>query len=426
MVESFVYVLSVIHHSHFTQFFARIKTYFQHIDGQEIRDLAIELSKYAVYRKFSAIVERDCISYIKTFLVKKPTKKRPTFALPGKKGLLFFPEWTKSNPYQKLLYSALNSHYQITVEGYKQTLLTRELLEEKRPYFSYIHVHWLHTFFTLEDDESIANLIDVFEYAKELGYHIIYTAHNLISHESTDEAKELAVRRKIVPLFDTILVHGNSVKARMSQLFGLDPEKIFVVHHGCYDGFYPNTVTRAEARAYFKIKDTDYVFLFFGALRKYKGVETLLEVYTKVHKTYKNCRLIIAGRCEDSELEDIIQEALKDKSITYCNEFIPDNMVQYYFNAADMSLFTYNKILTSGSLMLSLTFDTPVIAPADGVIQEIITPEQGHLYKDTEDLQKIMESVVASNTTYNFAPCHEAYAWESLVRNEPFASLCSV
>ena len=66
--------------------------------------------------------------------------------------------------------------------------------------------------------------------------------------------------------------------------------------------------------------------------------------------------------------------------------FVADEDLQVYFRAADVAVFPYRRTLNSGALMAALTFGTPVIAPAQGCLPEVVSPEFGILYDpDAED-----------------------------------------
>ena len=87
--------------------------------------------------------------------------------------------------------------------------------------------------------------------------------------------------------------------------------------------------------------------------------------------------------------------------ITMITGFVPDDELQTYFNACDITVLSYAEVLTSGSAMLSLSFGRPVIAPAIGFMRDVIPPECGHLYDNAEPdgLHKAM--IDAADKTYD-------------------------
>ncbi|WP_214000000.1 hypothetical protein [Arsukibacterium sp.] len=129
------------------------------------------------------------------------------FALKGSKnGILFFPAWVGNNPYQKLLYEAINKKNDISVSGHAKEALCERFLKEKRNSYDYIHLHWLQAFIDFSDDAGADNLVSILTYAKSIGYKIIYTAHNITSHDTEFAEREVVLRKKVAKLFDYALV----------------------------------------------------------------------------------------------------------------------------------------------------------------------------------------------------------------------------
>lgn len=206
----------------------------------------------------------------------------PTFELHGeKRGVLFFPDWSRSNPYQKLFYASLVQNHNIRVKGYKPEHFVKEVLDENKESFAYIHLHWLHTLMNVGRYDGADVLLSTLIHAKSLGYKLIYTAHNIISHENEFLERELMFRRKIAPYFDHILAHGEVGKQRIIDEIGVDRYKIHIMPHGTFQEYYSNQVTREEARQKLQIGQEKFVFLFFGNIREYKGVDALLDAYKK-------------------------------------------------------------------------------------------------------------------------------------------------
>jgi glycosyltransferase involved in cell wall biosynthesis len=83
---------------------------------------------------------------------------------------------------------------------------------------------------------------------------------------------------------------------------GVALRKLVVAPHGHYIGFYPDAMPRAAARAALGLQDGDLVFLFFGWLRRNKGLLELLSAFS--HFDDDTARLVVAGMAEDGDLAD--------------------------------------------------------------------------------------------------------------------------
>jgi beta-1,4-mannosyltransferase len=83
----------------------------------------------------------------------------------------------------------------------------------------------------------------------------------------------------------------------------------------------------------------------------------------------------------NNDIRNSIIEKINDQDkFEYFLEFIPDNEVQYFFNACDIVVLPYKKILTSGSVLLALSFGSFILAPSIGNITEIMDERIGYFY----------------------------------------------
>ncbi len=398
-LTSYLYTLSIISVEHFDQFYNAAKRELSHVDLELIDRFSISLKKRMVFKNFEYMLGASADSYWNYIGRDKPlnfvelVSPKAKFHIPGReKGILFFPAWTRSNPYQVMFYQAVNKIYNLRVSGFDQQFLTKKVLKENRAEYDYIHLHWLHVFLDVTSQSGADQLIEVLKYAKGLGYEIIYTAHNIVSHESDDVDKEIELRKKVIPLFDVVIAHGEYAKKRLVKEIGCSESKIRVVKHGCYSGFYENCETSEQARKKLGIEKDDYVFLFLGNIRRYKGVDRLVNAFNEISSEKPNAKLIVCGRVDDEKSAEFLERSANENAaIIYRPGFIDDRDLQTYFNGSDVTVLPYRNILSSGAAMLSLTFGTPIIAPSLGVIPEIVSgPEFGFLFSDYTEMKRLM------------------------------------
>lgn len=327
-------------------------------------------------------------------------------------GIIFFPDYTYSNPYQTLLYQAIHKKYGINILGFKSPLFTKGILRRYRFQAELLHIHWLNSFFDATNSGELRLFFAKIEYAKKLGYKILWTVHNLTPHESSDYEREKDIRKKFAALCDYIAVHGRAAKNMVVEQYATDPEKIFIVLHGAYTGHYEDRVSREKARDYLSLSPKHFVFLFFGAMRKYKGLEDLIDIFRRVHAKHPEARLVLAGRLYEAELADLVPGDLLDQGLIQKHFlFIGKDEAQYFFRSADIAVFPYRNILTSGAAILSVTFRVPVIVPDRGLMPELVNPDIGYLYTDMVDMEKKMISAAEFWKSNNKKP-----AW----KKEPF------
>lgn len=423
-VSSYIYTLRVISPEEYLNFFAKIKPELKAINRDLIERLSGQLNRPTVLERYTAIVSGDAEAYFKAYrtgsTAQIPTQGgddksepessstlRPLLRLDGsRKGVLFFPDWSSTNPYQKLFYASLAQNFDIRVKGGGSSgLLNKDVLNENKEEFGYLHLHWLHRFMDVTRDDGLDKLLKNLRHARKLGYKIIYTAHNIVSHESEHAERELQFRRKLAPLFDHVLAHGELARQRLIEEIGIDAGKIHVMPHGTYQGYYKNHVTPAAAREKLGVPSDTFVFLFFGNIRGYKGIDPLMEAWKELRSRNQKITLLIAGRVWEEECEKQIR-ALAEQcpDIVFHPDFIADDEVQYYFNAADMVMLPYKRILTSGAAMLSFAFERPIIAPRSGLMPEFVEEgKHGWLFDDHEHMLALMQRCIDEQRTQPMA-----------------------
>lgn len=108
------------------------------------------------------------------------------------------------------------------------------------------------------------------------------------------------------------------------------------------------TLDKYEARK--KIGLSDYrgcVFLFFGTIRKDKGIDNLVKAFGKLQS--EECRLVIAGMPLEWNMSDEIKRILSDPRVITRFEFIPDDQVDTFFYASDALVLPHDKFYAAGS-----------------------------------------------------------------------------
>ncbi len=307
--------------------------------------------------------------------------------------ILFLPEWRKGNPYQNALANSLKKE-NVEVKFASTIRILSLLKPERKP--AILHIHWQHLFFLaqnkiktiLKSTLFIGRLIIL----KLFGIKIVWTVHNLYNHEERFKAIELFFSSILARLCDKLIVHTNSAKQQVKETFKIRKESCLkTIPHGNYIAYYENTVDKLQARNKLKLNTGDVVFLCFGVIRIYKGVPDLIEAFKKLN--VPQAKLLIVGKPSNNEIANKIREKCDmNKNIKLVFEFIPDDEVQVYMNAADVAVLPYRNILTSGAVMLAMSFGKPVIAPAIGGIQDILD-EKGSFIFDPSDSNGLVKGM---------------------------------
>lgn len=312
-----------------------------------------------------------------------------------------YPDYSDSNTYQQKLRDGL------TERGYDV-----RLCEQRNPFpllgavAAYgrpdvFHVHWLHRHF-VTDSSVLTLLLGVrllFELAvlHLLDVAVVWTVHNLTDHEGRSSRTERVVRHVAARLCDRIVVHCRAAREAVCRSYRLPSsvrERIDVIPHGHYVGSYANEVSREDARERLGFGADETVALYFGLIRPYKNVPDLVRTFSTVEDD--DARLLVVGNPWTDELESEIRDlCAADDRIRPVLEFVPDDDIQLYMNAADVTVFPFSEVLTSGTTMLGMSFGRPVVAPDEGCVGELVDEEGGFTY-DSADPSGLREALEAA------------------------------
>lgn len=341
--------------------------------------------------------------------------------------VIFIP-FSKDNPYQKDLAAALRkSGVEVISEiGFSCSFFTYTLfkliINHWKP--DILHIHWLDPY--IYSHSRLKSLLKSFVFILDmliirmLGIKIIWTVHNLVVHDGKFVRLEYAIISLFASMCDGVIVHSESALDEVGRRYAVPAGITVVIPHGNYINTYSNNTSRAEARRKLGIPESEHVFLYFGKIRPYKGLEKLVEIFKSTDPA--NSRLIIAGKAPDlSVASDIKKSCAESQKIIPVISFIPDEEIQLYMNAADTVVLPYTNIFTSGSLLLAMSFGKAIIAPSTGSIPDILDHNGGFLYdpNDPSGLKKALENSfnhdLSAMGKYNYIQAGK-YDWDNIAR----------
>jgi len=232
--------------------------------------------------------------------------------------------------------------------------------------------------------------------------------------------------------------------------YGLRP-KVTKLFHPIYDLFQADP--KFDLAAFKKEHQLkEHVFLYFGFIRKYKGLHDAIRAFDLLAKERDDISFMICGESfwntldqskfstkvknalfslvkavfmkkEDDEKDyrplELIQELGLQDRVLLVNEFIPNEDVPHYFQCADSIILFYERATPSGVESLSYNFNLPILATSVGHFPETIKDGfNGYLAKagDVEDMQRVMnESIERPISRGNVKSSAEHMSWKRYV-----------
>jgi len=292
---------------------------------------------------------------------------------------------------------------------------------------------------------------------------ILFDLHFVVPKENSNLDKRFT--KMGLSTVDTFIVHSLKTYNELKELF---PEKnielsydgqrsdkqwtALKLYHPIYDMFVPDPEFDKEA---FKKEHglNKNVFLFFGFIRKYKGLHQAIEAFAQVAKNRDDVSLIICGesfwntldssklstkikeatfgllkrmflRTEDDEKDyhplDLIKKLNIEDRVMLINKFVANEEVPQYFQTADSVLLFYLTATPSGIESISYNFDMPILATKVGHFPETIKDGyNGYLAedRDIEDMGRVMElSIENPIDRNNVAEVTKELSWENYAK----------
>ncbi len=214
------------------------------------------------------------------------------------------------------------------------------------------------------------------------GARVIAITDNIVPHEKRFFDKPFT--NYFLNSCDGFLAMSKEVQ---QQAKALQPnKKVAYVPHPMYDMFGPKVEKHLAKKELGLEEDINYL-LFFGFIRKYKGLQLLLNSLHRFNPKKYNVKLIIAGEFyEDAKpYHDQIKELQLEDWIELRTDFIPNNEVGKYFSAADMVVQTYTSATQSGVTQIAYFYDKPMLVTNVGGLAELVPAKKvGYVCEQNE------------------------------------------
>lgn len=246
---------------------------------------------------------------------------------------------------------------------------------------------------------------------------LILLLHNFKPHEKRfgDDALLWLLTR----LPDGYLMLSDKVK---SDLLAMQPNAICELSpHPLYNIF-GDAMTKEQARHALGLSASQKVVLFFGYIRKYKGLDLLLDAMPALIKIFPDIKLIVAGEfyADESAYREKIKSLGIAAHLLLATDYIPNHEVAKYFCAADCAVLPYRSATQSGVVPIAYHFELPVIVTNVGGLSEVVLDGKTGFVVELNSAQAIVEGVKkffdAQNTvdfTANIRAEKKKYSWEA-------------
>ena len=179
----------------------------------------------------------------------------------------------------------------------------------------------------------------------------------------------------IFKLSNNFIVHSEANKNQLKKIFNIKNERISIIPYGTLNFYRSDGLTKREARNKLGLSNQDKVILYFGNIRKYKGVDVLIKSFVEVKENISEAKLIIAGKnwIDWQSFQKLIDKYNLNKNIILRLDYIPTSEIQYYFTACDLAVLPYLHFESqSGPGNIALAFGKAMIVSNIGGLPYLV------------------------------------------------------
>jgi len=254
---------------------------------------------------------------------------------------------------------------------------------------------------------------------KDSSIKIISLVHNLVPHEK--RFGDTILTKYFVKRVDGFIAMSQSVIADINRFNTTKPTALSP--HPLYDNF-GKIKTRKEALEALGLDTQFNYMLFFGIVRKYKGLDILLKAFADKRLNDGSLKLIVAGEFYDDDAEylDLIHKHDLTDAVILTKGFIPDDKVVDYFCAADIVVQPYRTATQSGVTQIAYHFNKPMLVTDVGGLKEIVpNGKVGYVVEPnqnavTEALIDFYQNNKAASFIKGVEEEKKKYSWDKMVK----------
>ncbi len=295
---------------------------------------------------------------------------------------LLFPGTTQFDNSETTIKKAPNKRLVNSINPFNWISVSSKIVKEKP---DLIVFDWWHPFFGLCHFGISAMLPSIFK------KKIIFITENYISHEGNIVDRLLT---KIGLTNSKAFIALSDIVEK--ELISNNPgKKIFRSELPVYDCYKIENNSASQTRASLGFGENDKVLLFFGYVRKYKGLDILIEAMPEILKSYPEAKLLIVGEFYDDPMEytSRIKSLGIQEKVKIVNQFVPNEEVGKYYIASDLVVLPYRSATQSGILNVAYGFLKPVLVTRVGGLSEFMLKDKTGVLVEPDSSAEIVKGV---------------------------------
>lgn len=296
---------------------------------------------------------------------------------------LLFPGTTQFDKSKEQVFKVPNERLVNSINPFNWISVAKRLKQENA---DLVIFDWWHPFF------GLCHGVISFLLRKKYQNKILFITENVVSHEANFIDKILT--RVGLKYASKFLALSGIVEKEVKQ-YSID-KKIYRSELPVYDCYKPvDESSLLKFKTELGFEDDSLLLLFFGYVRKYKGLDILIKAFPAILKHSQKARLLVVGEFYDNpdEYLNLIDKlGIKDK-VKMVNQFVPNEDVGKYYQISDLIVLPYRSATQSGILNVAYGFNKPVLVTDVGGLAEFVDEGKTGFVVEPNSPEAIVEGV---------------------------------
>jgi glycosyltransferase involved in cell wall biosynthesis len=254
---------------------------------------------------------------------------------------------------------------------------------------------------------------------RRAGIRTAYLVHNARSHERSPIERILTAYALRAP--SCFVAHSEEDRRGIERV--RPGASIEIGPHPAYDVFRADDgLAPEEARRRLGVPEAE-TLLFFGYVRRYKGLPLLLDALARVREK-RDCRLLVVGEFyhDRRETYEKIRDHRLAGAVTLVDRYVPNEEVRLYFASADLVVLPYRSASQSGVAQIAFSFGKPVVATRVGGLPEVVEEGITGLLVPPDDTVALGDAIetffrdgLAERMVSNIERSRHRFSWAAMV-----------
>jgi glycosyltransferase involved in cell wall biosynthesis len=247
-----------------------------------------------------------------------------------------------------------------------------------------VHLQW--SLLPLYDVGALASI-------KRAGPCVVYTVHDVEPFAGSGSGLGSG---RLYRAADALVVHSELSRQQLVDRYGVPADRVHHVPLGGPGLFAPAPVAMRAARDRLALLQDATYLLFFGLIKRHKGLDVLLDALAAARDARPDLRLLIAGepmeRWEPYARQ--IERRHLEPAVDLRLGFVPSNRLADYFCAADLVVLPYRQNFQSGVALAAYTYARPVLATTAGGLPELVVEGETGFLTAPDDPAVLAQAIV--------------------------------